>query len=310
MPKKLNETQTKFTDEQSLRDFAASLPTAKPVTLYDAAGKPTKFVGIDNGRGEIVASMSKRYGIAQDSTVLLSALDALQARGVPLQSAVVKQSDSRLHARLIFEQSIRVGKDESPQNLGAIVRNSMDGTTNVESSLFLFRSWCENGNIFGREDIVGGAFKHMLGVEPRILAGFESYFGNYGQVLLPWQRTMEAAQSLEFGRDFLLAGLKHVGLGERTAERAGNRLQHYTEQLGSTAYAAYQAATDVIAHPETGRAKAAKVPVGMSSFASEDRLQSAANRLLLSQPYYLDPVKESVLTVSPSVEFTPPEPLV
>ncbi len=296
MPKKLNETRHEFTDEAALRDFAESLPVARPVTLYDSAGRPTKFIGIDNGRDEIVASMSKRYGIAQDRVVLLSALDGLAARGVELQSAIVKQSASKMHARLVFEHEITIGKDASPQNLGAIVRNSMDGTTNVESSLFLFRSWCENGNIFGREDIVGGAFKHMLGVEPRILAGFESYFGNYGQVLLPWQRAMENAQTLEFSRDLLLSGLKHVGLGERTAERAGNQLQKYTDELGLTAYAAYQAATDVIAHPETGRklTKQSK-PAGFVSFSTEDRLQNAANQLLGSTPYYADPVKVTPL---------------
>lgn len=303
MPKKLNETRHEFKDAASLRDFAESLPLAFPEQLFDKNGKPTKFIGINNGRGEIVASMSKRYGIAQDKAVLLSAVNALEARNVPLQSAVVKQSDSRLWAKLVFEQQLTIGGDDSPHNLGAIVRNSMDGTTNVESSLFLFRMFCENGNIFGREDIVGGAFKHMLGVESRILAGFESYFGNYGTVLQPWQRQMESAQHLEFDAKLLHAGLGHVGVGERTAERARNKLQGYMDEFGPTAYAAYQSMTDVLGHPEAGRTKVSKTPLAGSSFSAEDRLHTAANKLLTESPYFLDPPKVVA-------GFTPPQPLV
>lgn len=278
MPRIVNERTNKL---NSTADFAALIETldeANSVPVHAPDGTETRFQLIQNlGTGDYVASMGGDYEVVQSAVVAQGFLDAVIANDREIVGGYIKQTPNAFRAVVQFADEIFVGQDPSPYMLGAVVRNSYDGTSSVEVSVFLHRGYCENGCIFGRDDLLGGKFKHQGDVNSKVADGFANYFSSFDALVASHTEKMAKAQAVMLTYEEMVAALKGAGFGKRLTAAMEGRLMAYGEELGQNVYAVYQAATDVLTHFQNGAGN------GLSG-AAEDRHQKAAEKLLLYRP--------------------------
>lgn len=279
MPRIVEEHTTTIANNQMLLDFAQECDFATIMPAHAPNGDKTRFQLVQNDRtGDYISAMGGTYELVQHEDVLLAAHDAMSRNGMSIVEGFIKQRPNSFRVFAVFDKEIQVGNDPSPQRLGVVIRNSLDGSTSVEASLVLFRSFCNNGCIFGREDILGGKMKHSKGVNQRLQEGFFDYFDNMDAVLAPWVEKLELAQKVVFtNEDELGEVIAKQRLGKKLTEYAKMRLPSYVEELGCTPYAAYQAATDAISHFRNGQGN------GLNG-AATDRAQAKAETILLATP--------------------------
>lgn len=278
MPRIVEERKTRL---QNTEDFAALIPEldeANSVPVHAPDGTETRFQLIQNlGTGDYVATMGGDYEVVQSAVVAQGFLDAVIENGREIVGGYVKQTLNAFRAVVQFADEIFVGQDPSPYMLGAVVRNSYDGTSSVEVSVFLHRGYCENGCIFGRDDLLGGKFKHQGDVNDKVATGFMHYFSDFDVLVASHTEKMAKAQSVFLSAEEMVAALKGAGFGKRLTAAMEGLLPSYAEELGSNVYAVYQAATDVLTHYQNGAGN------GLSG-AAEDRHQKAAEKLLVYRP--------------------------
>lgn len=279
MPKIVNERTTRITNVQDLEDFAMSCDHARIMSAHAPNGDETRFQLVQNAQtGDYVSAMGGQYELVQHETVVLELVNAIKENGHSITSGFIKQTPNRFRAVVEFKEEVFFGDDPSPHKLGAVIRNSFDGSTSVEASLFLMRGFCMNGMVFGRQDLLGGKMKHNSTVHAKLTEGFSDYFKQLDAVLAPWSIKLVKAQGVVFSsEDELVKVLNKANAGKKLTAHAIERLPEYVKEFGVTSYAAYQAMTDAITHHRNGQGD------GLNG-AATDRAHAKAEGILVAVP--------------------------
>lgn len=279
MPKLVEERTHLLEDLQDLEDFAQIADQAAIMPALAPDGTETRFQLVQNlATGDYVSSMGGTYELVQHETVVLSLVNALREHGIEVEDGFIKQRPNSFRILAIFNKATAIPNDPSPHKIGVVVRNSYDGTTSVEVSLLMFRGHCDNGMIFGREDLLGGKFKHKGDVLSRIEGGFLDYIGNLDLVVADYTTKLTESQKTVWpDLEEMEAALTTSGLNKKLVAHAKMVLPAYIEDFGQTTYALYQSATDAITHWRTQQGDSLNA-------ASTDRMHSHAEKLLMKRP--------------------------
>ena len=107
-----------------------------------------KFI-INAETSEVLSCMTNEYKLVTNEDVIKKAMPVLKDNGAVLSSVNMFNNGARTTYRYRFPKiTVKIDKDEL--NPEVIIKNSYDGSTNVDALAGAFRLVCSNGLIIGR----------------------------------------------------------------------------------------------------------------------------------------------------------------
>ncbi len=261
------------TDERISSDFDY---TVEQVPLLTPDGQQTRFFGTRRkDTGEVFASVTDRYELLQNKTLISSTEDLFKQKGLTgwKRKEVVSHGGARMRAIYDFPN---IGGKVAGQdiNFRLKVQNSFDGSLRASFQVGLFRLICSNGAAVP-VNALNLTKKHTASLETTFVAdALDEAVKSFHNALPAFERMANIRVSQQEGKTILFNLADRKVMSERHAEAINEIWERptYREDESRNLWNLYNATTQYLTHNvEAGLARKPR-------FELADRLNHAVMR--------------------------------
>jgi len=232
-------------DSAELRDVYVQVPSTDG-KIHVAKTKRFKAIyNIDRNRVEAI--MSDKYTLVQHRDAFFPLLQAVQT--IPAEIfGFVTDEGGKVYIDVLFDsEEYKIEpEDGKPINIGLRASNTYDGTGAFIVRAFGYRSYCDNGMVFGKKTIASAYQIHRGAVS---LDVFRSILEELKKFVPMLKETINSAiqDSIEFAQ--VSEVLKALDIGKRTRINILSRTLTKTDKDGKISrWELYNTLTDYITH--------------------------------------------------------------
>jgi hypothetical protein len=243
----INDNET--ADERISADFNYEV---EQVPLITPDGQQTRFFGTRRkDTGEVFATVTDRYELLQNSTLIGATEDLFRGRGLTgwNRKEVVSHGGARMRAIYDFPN---IGGKVAGQDITfrLKVQNSFDGSLRASFAVGLFRLICSNGAV-APVNAVNLTKKHTASLDPSFIGGaLDEAVKGFHDALPAFERMANIRVSQSEGKTILFNLADRKLMSERHAESINQVWESptYSEDRSRNLWNLYNATTQYLTH--------------------------------------------------------------